>query len=106
MKRGEVAAEMAKNFNCVIVVKGPVSYATDGETTYEIEGGNAGLTKGGTGDVLAGVTVGLLAKNPPLLAAAAASFMVKKTAEKLFETVGYNFNADDVSDKVFEVVKR
>jgi NAD(P)H-hydrate epimerase len=94
----------AKEHHCVIVVKGPVGYVTDGETTYEIDGGNAGLTKGGTGDVLAGVTVGLLAKNPALLAAAAASYAVKKTAEKLFETVGHNFNADDVSERVFEVM--
>jgi len=105
IQRGEVAAEMAKKHECVIVVKGPVGYVTDGETMYEITGGNAGLTKGGTGDVLAGVTVGLLAKNPPLIAAAAASWAVKATADKLFETVGHNFNADDVSERVFEVVK-
>jgi NAD(P)H-hydrate epimerase len=85
--------------------KGPTSYVTDGEETYEIKGGNAGLTKGGTGDTLAGLTAGLAAKNPPLLAAAAASFVIKKTAEKLYEKVGYNFNADDVAENVFEVMK-
>ena len=96
---------MSKLYNCIIVYKGPVSYVTDGQTTYEIKGGNAGLTKGGTGDVLAGIIVGLLAKNPPLLAAAAGTYLIKKTAERLFEKVGYGFNADDVSEKVFEVFK-
>jgi hydroxyethylthiazole kinase-like uncharacterized protein yjeF len=90
----------AKLFHCYIVYKGPTTYVTDGETTYEINGGNAGLTKGGTGDVLAGVTVGLLAKNPPLLAAAAASLLVKKTAESLYEKVGYTFNADDLAEEM------
>ncbi len=93
----------AKKYSILICHKGPTGYVTDGETTYEIDGGNAGLTKGGTGDVLAGMTVGLLAKNEPLLATAAASYIVKKTAEYLYEKVGYNFNADDVAENCFEV---
>ncbi len=101
--RGEVVIEMAKKYHCVIVSKGPVGYVTDGETTYEINGGNAGLTKGGTGDTLAGIIVGLLAKNPPLLAATAGTYMIKKTAEELYKKVGYNFNADDVAENVFRV---
>ncbi len=101
----ELVEEKAKMHNCVIVYKGPVSYVSDGVITYEINGGNAGLTKGGTGDTLAGLTVGFLAKNPPLLAAAAASLVVKKTAEILYERVGYNFNADDVAGNVFSTLK-
>jgi NAD(P)H-hydrate epimerase len=97
--------EMARKYQCIILHKGLVGYVTDGETTYEIEGGNAGLTKGGTGDTLAGLTAGFFAKNPPLMAAAAASFVVKKTAEKLYEKVGYNFNSDDLAENVFEVMK-
>ncbi|KKU98002.1 MAG: sugar kinase, partial [Candidatus Amesbacteria bacterium GW2011_GWB1_48_13] len=96
---------MAKKYSCVIVGKGAVGYATDGQTTYEITGGNAGLTKGGTGDVLAGVIAGLAAKNEPLLAAAAGTYLVKKTAESLFERVGYAYNADDLAENVFEVYK-
>lgn len=102
----ELVEEKAKKYACVVVYKGPVSYVSNGETTYEVEGGNAGLTKGGTGDTLAGLTVGLLAKNEPLLAAAAASLVIKKTAEYLYEKVGYNFNADDVSENCFEVMRR
>jgi len=97
--------EMAKKYSCVIVGKGAVGYATDGQTTYEITGGNAGLTKGGTGDVLAGVIAGLAAKNEPLLAAAAGTYLVKKTAESLFERVGFAYNADDLAENVFEVYK-
>jgi NAD(P)H-hydrate epimerase len=101
----KLVEEKAASHRCVIVYKGPVSYVSDGKTTYEINGGNAGLTKGGTGDTLAGVTVGFLAKNPPLLSAAAASLVVKKTAETLYEKVGYNFNADDVAGNVFSTLK-
>ena len=94
---------ISQKYKCIIVYKGPVAYVSDGETTYEVTGGNAGLTKGGTGDVLAGVIVGLAAKNPPLLAAAAGTYLVKKTAEKLYKKVGYNFNADDLAEEVFLV---
>ena len=101
----EVVADKAREYSCVIDYKSPKSIVSDGRTTYEIEGGNAGLTKGGTGDVLAGVTVGLLAKNEPLLAAAASAWLVKKTADTLYGKVGYNYNADDVAESVFEVLK-
>jgi hydroxyethylthiazole kinase-like uncharacterized protein yjeF len=95
----------AKKYRCVVVYKGPVGYVTDGMTTYEIDGGNAGLTKGGTGDTLAGLTVGLAAKNPPLIAAASASYIVKKAAENLELRVGLNFNADDVAENIFSTLK-
>ncbi len=98
--------ELARKQKCVIVYKGAISYVSDGEITYEVTGGNAGLTKGGTGDTLAGLTVGLLAKNPPLLAAAAASFVIKQTADVLYERVGFNYNADDVAANVFEVMNQ
>lgn len=98
--------EFAKKYNCTIVYKGPVAYVTDGETTYEVDGGNAGLTKGGTGDTLAGIITGLFAKNDGLLAAAAGTFLLKKTAEELYKKAGYNFNADDVAEKIFEVSRK
>ena len=91
---------ISKKYKCVVVYKGPVSYVSDGEITYEVRGGNAGLTKGGTGDVLAGVIAGLAAKNPPLLAAAAGTFLVNETADKLFTENGYWYNADDVAEKL------
>jgi len=70
------------------------------ENWVVIEGGNAGLTKGGTGDVLAGLTVGLAAKNQPFLAAAASSFILKKAAGELYKKVGFAYNADDLAEEV------
>lgn len=103
---GQTAEEAAKKYSCTIVLKGPTTTVTNGTTTYEVEGGNAGLTKGGTGDTLAGIIVGLLAKNEPLLAAAAGNLIIKKTAEYLETEVGLNFNSDDVAENVFKVWKQ
>lgn len=96
----------ALRHECVIALKGALSIVSDGKKTYLVEGGSPGLAKGGTGDVLAGLTVGLLAKNPPLLAAAAANFLVKKAGEALEKERGTMFNADDVADAVARMWKK
>lgn len=102
---GKAVEEMAAKYHCVVVGKNEVTHVSDGKMSYEILGGNKGLEKGGVGDTLAGMILGLVAKNPPILAAAAGSFIVKKTAERLFEKVGYGFNADDLAGAVFETKK-
>lgn len=97
---------MALKYKCVIVAKGPIAYVSDGNEIIEIHGGNPGLTKGGVGDVTAGMIVGLLAKNPPLLAACCGTYLVKKTAEVLFEKVGYGFNSEDLALEFFHQKKK
>ncbi len=90
----------AKKYNCIIVFKRPQTAVCSPNECVLIDGGNAGLTKGGTGDVQAGLTVGLLAQNDPFLAASVASFIVKKAADKLFEKVGTAYNADDLAKEI------
>lgn len=90
----------AKKYKCIIVEKGIVTRVCSSDECIEISGGNAGLTKGGTGDVQAGLTVGLLAKNNPFLAAVAASYAVKKAGDMLFDKVGTTYNADDLAREI------
>ena len=93
-----------EKYNCIIVLKGPTTYVFRGGEAIEIDGGNPGLTKGGTGDTQAGLTVALLAKNDPLLAASAASYVIKSAADELQKTKGIYYNADDLADKIPEVL--
>src|ERR1035437_5494136 len=51
----ENAQTMAQHFNITILLKGEKDIVSNGSTTVQISGGNAGMTKGGTGDVLAGL---------------------------------------------------
>ena len=44
------------------MVKGPVTYLSDGEQTVRMAHGTPALAKAGTGDVLAGMTAALLAQ--------------------------------------------
>jgi len=98
------ATEMAKKYHCIIVAKNAEALVYSPDDSVIVRGGNAGLTKGGTGDVLAGLTVALAAKNPPFLAACAASFVAKKAADELYQKVGFSYSADDLAEKIPEVL--
>ena len=98
-------AEMAKKFNCVILLKGIVDIVSNGKKTVEIKGGNAGMTKGGTGDVLAGLIAALYCKNDAFTSAKIGSIINKKAGDSLFKKVGYYFNASDLADEIPKVLK-
>jgi NAD(P)H-hydrate epimerase len=104
--RVKVVGKQAKKHKCVIVLKGPETIVCSSDKSTLIKGGNPGLTKGGTGDVLAGLTVALMAKNNPYLAAASASYIVKKAGDELYEKVGVSYNADDLAEKIPEVFNK
>ncbi len=98
--------EAAKKHNCIIVLKGPTTFVYSKNETIEVHGGNPGLTKGGTGDVQAGLTAALLAKNDPLIAASSAAYIVKATADELQKEKGIYYNADDLANKIPEVLNK
>lgn len=98
-------AEKAKEYNAVILVKGEKDTLCSPEKCVRISGGNAGMTKGGTGDVLAGFIAALACKNEPFLAASAGSYINKKAGDALYERVGPYFNASDLADEIPRVMK-
>ena len=100
----KIVQKMAKEHDCIIVAKGSETVVASPEDVVIIRGGNPGLTKGGSGDVLAGLTVALLAKNDPFLAACAASYIVKAAADELYSKVGTNYNSDDLAEKIPETL--
>ena len=100
------AQAAAKRWGCIIVQKGPTTFVCGENKCAEISTGNAGLTKGGTGDVLAGVTVAFYAKNDPFLAACAASYLTKAAADTLLGKVGTVYNADDLANEIPTVLKK
>ncbi len=69
--RVAVAKSFAEKYNCVVVLKGAdtIVASPNGEVFFNPTG-NAGMATGGSGDVLAGITVSLLAQGYSLLEAA------------------------------------
>ena len=98
--------KMAKKYKVIILLKAIVDIISDGKETYVVEGGNAGLTKGGTGDILAGLTTALSSTNPAFISAVSASILLKKTSEKLFSLKGYWYNVDNIINSIPEVLTR
>lgn len=98
---------MAKKYNCTIVLKGPTDFVCSPTKCVAIKGGNAGMTKGGTGDVLAALIASLYCKNDdPFLVARTGSYLNKKAGESLFKRVGYYFNSSDLVDELPKVIKK
>lgn len=103
--RDDTVSEMVKKYRCIILLKGEIDIICSRSECVKVEGGNAGMTKGGTGDVLAGLVAALACKNDPFLAAAAGSCINKKAGESLSKRVGFNFNASDLCDEIPKVMK-
>ena len=97
--------EMARKYNCVILLKGREDVICDRNKCVRVSGGNAGMTKGGTGDVLAGLVAALYCKNDAFLSASTASYINKKAGDSLYQRVGPYFNASDLADEIPKVMK-
>lgn len=85
------------------LLKGPVDLIQNNSQEIKVEGGSAGMTKGGTGDTLAGLVAALYCMNDALTACVVASYVNKKAGDALFGQVGYFFNASDLVEKIPEV---
>ncbi|MCX6732824.1 MAG: NAD(P)H-hydrate dehydratase [Candidatus Roizmanbacteria bacterium] len=95
-EKEEIVKKTAQEYSCIILLKTIDDIVSDGSKTVCIQGGNAGLTKGGTGDILAGLVAGICATSDPFTSAIIASLLLKKTAEELFTIKGYWYTAKDI----------
>lgn len=65
-----ISQRYAKQWNCVVLLKGATTCISDGTQVRLNTSGNPGLAKGGSGDVLSGLITGLLAQGLSAFAAA------------------------------------
>lgn len=101
---GEKSTEtMSRKYGCTILLKGKKdTIASNGKIT-RVSGGNAGMTKGGTGDVLAGLLAAIWshpACKSPLRAAYTASLLNKRAGDMLFRVMKYNFSSEDLASEL------
>jgi ADP-dependent NAD(P)H-hydrate dehydratase / NAD(P)H-hydrate epimerase len=103
----EKVKKFATTYHCIVLLKGEkdIVCSQTGECRL-IFGGNAGMTKGGTGDVLAGLITALACKNEPLLATIAGSYINKKAGDELYKKVGPFFNATDLAGQIPKTMKK
>lgn len=86
-ERRNTAIAKAKEFKCIIVLKGHKTFITNGITSFINTTGNAGLAKGGSGDALTGIVLAFLAQGyEPINAAKLAVFMHGLSADITLQT--------------------
>src|SRR3989344_1681166 len=74
------------NQNNIILLKGKIDVIISKDKIFFVKGGNPGMTKGGTGDVLAGLCAGFLAQSGNLLQSSInASYFNKKIGDILLK---------------------
>ncbi len=95
----------AKEYGITVLLKGETDIVSSPEQTGRISGGNPGMTKGGTGDVLAGLVAAIYCKNDAFLSACAGSYINKKAGESLERKMGLYFNASDLAAEIPIVMK-
>lgn len=96
---------MSKKYKCIIVLKGSEDIICRPQGCMINRTGNAGMTKGGTGDVLAGLIAGLACKNDLFLAACAGAYVNGQAGDQLFKKSSYYFSASDLIGEIPQVLK-
>lgn len=104
-----IAKVFAKENNCTVVLKSHKTLiATQSGELYENTTGNAGLAKGGSGDVLAGMIASLTAQGlPPLNAAICGVYLHGDCADSLSQRMSlYTMLARDIIEEIPFAFKR
>lgn len=98
---------LATDLKINILLKGPqdLMASEDGEVTAN-NTGNAGMTVGGSGDVLSGLITSLIAQGAaPYHACQIGAFTAGKAGDELYRTKGYAFSASDIAFELPYIIK-
>ena len=96
----EVLMTFARDMKITVLLKGKVDLITDGETIRGNATGNPGMTVGGTGDVLAGITGAFYSRAPSMRAAVAAAYLNGTAGDLACGERGYSLLATDVIENI------
>lgn len=92
-----LAELLSEEHRATVLLKGAEDFIVGTGRKKIVRGGNAGLTKGGTGDALAGLIAGLIAqKMDPFDACVLGTTIIKKAGEKLYKIKGYAYTTQEV----------
>ena len=111
MKKSQLIKKITKNFlnkNNIILLKGKIDLIISKDKLFFVKGGNPGMTKGGTGDVLAGLCAGFLAQSKDILQSSInASYFNKKIGDILLKKKkGFTYLASDMVEEINKVISR
>jgi ADP-dependent NAD(P)H-hydrate dehydratase len=104
--RIEIVTKKAKEAGVTVLLKGPTDVISDGTRVGLNDVHSPAMTVGGTGDVLTGLTAGLVAKKvPPFEAACAAAYINGAAGVEAVKQLGLHITASDVANHIADVMK-
>jgi NAD(P)H-hydrate epimerase len=99
--------KMAREHNTTIVLKGAVDVIADSKQLKLNKTGNPGMTVGGTGDILSGLSAGFLAQSGKVFeSACAAAFVCGKAGDLARKEFGFGFIASDLLGFLHKVIPK
>ncbi|UAL07979.1 MAG: NAD(P)H-hydrate dehydratase [Candidatus Methanogranum gryphiswaldense] len=97
----------AKETNTTVLLKGSTDIISNGEKIRFNNTGNPGMTSAGTGDVLAGIIAGLLAKKMSAFdAACLGAYISGRAGDCAFKKKSYGLIATDIIEKIPTVLAK
>ena len=105
--REKAVLSLARLYRASVIVKGSEDYASDGTRVYVDLEGSPYMTKGGYGDLLAGVAGAMMARgNPQFDAATVAARIVGRAGRIAAEEFGESTLASDALNQISAVIAR
>ncbi len=105
-ERMEQVEAFAAELGQVVVAKSARDVVSDGERTVVNRVGNSGMTVGGTGDILTGITSAFWSALPAVDAAATATFVNGRAGNLTYDELGNGFVASDMVKRVPYAMQR
>jgi len=104
-QRKNAVMKEAKRFGIAMLLKGHIDIISDGTKTALNNTGNAYMTKGGTGDVLAGICGSLIAQGNSIFdSACAAAYICGRAGDLAAKEKKQSLLASDLIEKIADVV--
>lgn len=95
-----ILVKLSEEYNTTIVLKSKTDIiANTGEYRLN-DTGNAGMTVGGTGDILAGMITAYSTKMNPFDSACISTFIIGDVADGLLNEKGFNYTSNDILEKL------
>jgi len=106
MKNSAVSNVKKVLFDSVIILKGSIDKIITRDHTYYNKTGNEGMTKAGTGDVLAGLCVGFLAQTKNILQSAINATYINGLVGDILlkKKKGYSYIASDLVEEIKRLI--
>lgn len=104
-KDKEIVSQTAARHKLTILLTGRVDIIAGASGQVKLNTtGNQGMTKGGSGDVLAGLVAGLWVYNSAFTAAWTGAYLNGLAGDKLYQSCGPFYNTSDLTDKLIQVL--